>query len=553
MSTREVTGTGRSIDWLDDAIVTVDQTALPHEFRTLRLTTVDEVIDAIRRLAIRGAPAIGVAGALGVALSARRHGDSWRDPGRRTEFNAAVHADAERLAAARPTAVNLQVGTRRTAARVAEGPDAVLAEALAMLDEDEGINRAAARRAADLIRSLRPEGGLRLLTHCNTGGLATVAWGTALGTIRDLAETGEVAEVFVDETRPLLQGARLTVWELARAGIPHRLCVDTAGVAALATERIDCVVVGADRIAANGDVANKIGTYALACAAARNGVPFIVVAPESTVDPGTADGASIVVEQRAAEEVTTLAGQPVTLPGTRVFNPAFDVTPHELITAVVTEHAVRPGGAAVGGSAATQRAAVVVGGPAAAAATPGPATATPLGDVGAAIGARIRVVPDFPAPGVAFQDLAGLYADPALLRAVAEAIGGYPWGGFERIVALEARGFPVAGAVAALTGRPLVLVRKPGKLPGETRSVSYGLEYGTDRLEMQVDAIRPGERVLLVDDVLATGGTLRAAAELVAAAGGEVAGHAVLVELAALAGRKSIDDRPVLALHVVPG
>ncbi|MEO3777990.1 adenine phosphoribosyltransferase [Micromonospora sp. B11E3] len=171
--------------------------------------------------------------------------------------------------------------------------------------------------------------------------------------------------------------------------------------------------------------------------------------------------------------------------------------------------------------------------------------------MGAAVAERIRVVPDFPAPGIAFQDLAGLYADPALLRAAAEAVGAHPWGRVDRIVALEARGFPVAGAVAALTGRPLVLVRKPGKLPGATRSVGYGLEYGTDRLEMQVDAIRPGERVLLVDDVLATGGTLRAAAGLVGAAGGDVAGYAVVVELAALAGRKTLDDRPVLALHVV--
>lgn len=528
---------GRSIGWAGDAIVAVDQTALPHAFRTLRLTTVDDVIDAIRRLAIRGAPAIGVAGALGVALSAHRHRDTWRDPARRPEFLAAVRADADRLADARPTAVNLAVCARRATARLADGPDAVLAEALAILDEDEGINRAAARRAADLIRALRPDGPLRLLTHCNTGGLATVAWGTALGAIRYLAEAGAVAEVLVDESRPLLQGARLTVWELARAGIPHRLCADSAGVAALATQDVDCVVVGADRVAANGDVANKVGTYALACAAARNGVPFVVVAPESTVDPDTPNGAAIVVEQRAAEEVTTLAGTPITLPGTRVFNPAFDVTPHELITAVVTERAVRPGGAA---ARPARRAAAT-----AAVDRPAPAA------VGAALAERIRVVPDFPAPGVAFQDLAGLYADPALLRAVAQAIGAHPWGRVDRIAALEARGFPVAGALAALTGWPLALIRKPGKLPGATRSVRYGLEYGTDRLEAQVDAVRPGERVLLVDDVLATGGTLRAAAELVTAAGGEVAGYAVLVELAALAGRKVIDDAPVLALHTI--
>lgn len=527
---------GRSIRWAGNAIVAVDQTALPHTFRTLRLATVDEVIDAISRLAIRGAPAIGVAGALGVALSAHRHREAWQVPARRAEFMAAVRADADRISAARPTAVNLEVGTRRAVARLADGPDAVLDEALSMLEEDERINRAAARRAAALVRALCPDRPLRLLTHCNTGGLATVAWGTALGAIRDLAESGAVAEVFVDESRPLLQGARLTVWELDRAGIPHRLCVDAAGVAALATEGIDCVLVGADRIAANGDVANKIGTYALACAAARNDVPFIVVAPESTVDPATPDGGAIVVEQRPAEEVTTLAGVPVTLAGTRVFNPAFDVTPHELITAVVTERAVRPGGRIARTDSRT---------------TPEPAALAGPVTLGTAIAERIRVVPDFPTPGVLFQDLAGIYADPALLRAVAEVIGAHDWGRVDRIVALEARGFPVAGALAAVTGWPLVLVRKPGKLPGETRSVGYGLEYGTDRLEMQADAVRPGERVLLVDDVLATGGTLRAAADLVTGAGGEVAGYAVLVELAALAGRKAIDDRPVLALHVV--
>jgi methylthioribulose-1-phosphate dehydratase len=228
---------------------------------------------------------------------------------------------------------------------VDEGPAAVLAEALGMLEEDEQVNRAASARAAELVRRLCPDRPLRLLTHCNTGGLATVAWGTALGTIRELAAAGRVADVLVDETRPLLQGARLTAWELGRAGLPHRLCVDSAGPAAIGAGLVDCVLVGADRIAANGDVANKIGTYGLAVAAGRAGIPFIVVAPESTVDDTLAGGHEIVIEERAAEEVTAVAGRPTAPAGTAVYNPAFDVTPADLVTAVVTERRVFGGSA----------------------------------------------------------------------------------------------------------------------------------------------------------------------------------------------------------------
>jgi methylthioribose-1-phosphate isomerase len=219
----------------------------------------------------------------------------------------------------------------------------VLAEAKALAAEDERANRAAARRAADLLRRIAPDRPLRLLTHCNTGRLATAGWGTALGAIRVLAGRGRVESVLVTETRPLLQGARLTTWELAEAGIPHRLCVDSAAAAAMAAGQVDAVLVGADRVAANGDVANKIGTYPLALAAARHAVPFVVVAPESTVDPDMPDGGHIVIEQRPADEVTRLAG----LSGraqTEVFNPAFDVTPAELITAVTTEErTISPG------------------------------------------------------------------------------------------------------------------------------------------------------------------------------------------------------------------
>ncbi|MEV4104622.1 S-methyl-5-thioribose-1-phosphate isomerase [Nonomuraea sp. NPDC049649] len=322
------TGT-RSIDWHDGAVVAVDQRALPGEYRLMRLTTVDEVIGAIRTLAVRGAPAIGAAGAFAVALAALATPDERQ-----------VRAEAERIAAARPTAVNLRWAVDRVLRRLPEGADAVLDEALALLTEDEETTRAAASRAAGYVLAVCERRPLRLLTHCNTGRLATVAWGTALGAIRELAAAGHVAEVLAGETRPLLQGARLTAWELAEAGIPHRLCVDSAGPAAIAAGLVDCVLVGADRIAANGDTANKIGTYALAVAAARHGVPFVVVAPESTLDPAIADGRDIVIEERAADEVTGYADRAVAPAGTRVYNPAFDVTPRELITAIVTENTV---------------------------------------------------------------------------------------------------------------------------------------------------------------------------------------------------------------------
>ncbi len=316
----------RTIDWVNGAIEIIDQVALPGEYRTLRLTTVDELIGAIQRLAVRGAPALGGAGALGTALAAFAHDDP-----------AEVRADAERLAGARPTAVNLSWGVSRALARLGDGPEAVLAEALALLDEDERLNHEASARAAELILEKCPRRPLRLLTHCNAGRLATVGWGTALGVVWHLHAAGHLEYVLADETRPLLQGARLTAWELAEAGVPYRVLPDSAAAAALARGMVDCVVVGADRIAVNGDVANKIGTYGLALAAARHGLPFVVVAPSSTVDPELRSGDSIVIEERAAEEITTVSGTPVAPPGTKVFNPAFDVTPAELITAVVTE------------------------------------------------------------------------------------------------------------------------------------------------------------------------------------------------------------------------
>jgi methylthioribose-1-phosphate isomerase len=319
-----------SITWADGALLAIDQRALPRELSWLRITTVDEVIDAIKTLAIRGAPALGVAGAFGVALAAFAHaGDAEK-----------ATLEAERIASARPTAVNLAWGVRRALAVLAAGPDAVLAEAQEMLAEDARVNRACATHAADLVLRLCPDRPLRVLTHCNTGRLATTAFGTALGALRVLHARGEIADVLVDETRPLLQGARLTAWELAEAGIPHRLTIDSAAAWAMATGQVDCVIVGADRITADGSAANKIGTYALALAAHRHGIPFIVVAPESTRDLATATGREVVVEERAAGEITHVGGVATAPEHTAVFNPAFDVTPAELITAIVTENGV---------------------------------------------------------------------------------------------------------------------------------------------------------------------------------------------------------------------
>lgn len=339
------TGTGgpaqASLSWDDGALVVVDQRSLPDEYRLLRLNTVDAVIDAIRRLSIRGAPAIGLAGAFAVAISARQHGA--------TEVEA-VRADCERIAGVRPTAVNLAWAVRRAAARLDEGPGAVLAEAEAMLAEDTAVNSRLARRAADVVAQHAPARPLRILTHCNTGRFATASVGTALGAILDLAERGRVAEVFVTETRPLLQGARLTAWELGEAGVPYRLCVDSAVATLISRGLVDAVLVGADRVAANGDTANKIGTYGIALAAARHRVPFFVVAPEASWDRDLPDGSGIEIEERDGAEVTGFGGVRTAPAGAQAFNPAFDITPAGLITAVVSENQVlrpEPGRAGV--------------------------------------------------------------------------------------------------------------------------------------------------------------------------------------------------------------
>jgi methylthioribose-1-phosphate isomerase len=291
----------------EDAVVLLDQQRLPEEEVEVRCSSAAEVVQAIRTLAVRGAPAIGIAAAYGYALAARRGDD--------------LDEAFESLAAARPTAVNLEWALREV--RSADDP---VARARELHAEEVDRCRRMSGHAAALV-----SGGSAALTHCNTGALATGGVGTALGGLREAWARGLLRRVFVDETRPLLQGSRLTAWELEADGIPHTVIADSAAGGLLAAGEVDCVFVGADRIAGNGDTANKVGTYPLAVLAARHDVPFYVVAPSSSVDLGVADGAEIPIEERDPAEVSSRFG---------AWNPAFDVTPAELITAIVTEHGV---------------------------------------------------------------------------------------------------------------------------------------------------------------------------------------------------------------------
>ncbi|MCM4084911.1 S-methyl-5-thioribose-1-phosphate isomerase [Paractinoplanes hotanensis] len=313
----------RTIDWVDGAIEIIDQTMLPGELRILRLHTVGELVAAVQSLAVRGAPALGVAGAFGVALAARVHAD---DP-------QALALAVRRVETARPTAVNLARGAQRAASQLNRGPQAVLEEACRVRDEEIAASAAMATRGADLLTQLCGARA-RLLTHCNTGGLAAVTVGTALGVVHELHQRGRLAGVIASETRPLLQGARLTSWELTQWGIEHRVAVDSAGPFLMARGEVDAVILGADRICANGDVINKIGTYAHALGARRAGIPFVVVAPESTIDLDTPHGGAVPIEDRGAAEIT---------PWADAVNPAFDVTPHDLVTAIVTDRRVITG------------------------------------------------------------------------------------------------------------------------------------------------------------------------------------------------------------------
>jgi methylthioribose-1-phosphate isomerase len=315
--------------WVEGTLLVLDQRALPAEERWIRCRTPDQVADCIRSMAVRGAPAIGLAAAYGMALADQAGAD--------------LAAAAALLRATRPTAVNLGWAIDRAQEEAGGGPGAAGGErgltergapaGRTLLELARRLHREqeqADRRLAELGAERFQEGD-RALTHCNTGALATGGYGTAGGVLRAAWERGRLARVWVDETRPLLQGARLTAWELRRAGIPFRVVADSAAGGLMARGLVDRVVVGADRIAANGDVANKVGTYPLAVLAARHGVPFYVAAPVSTIDPHTASGEAIPIEERDPAEVTE---------GADAFNPAFDVTPAELVTAVFTEAAV---------------------------------------------------------------------------------------------------------------------------------------------------------------------------------------------------------------------
>jgi methylthioribose-1-phosphate isomerase len=313
----------------------IDQRRLPLEETYATCRTYEEVAAAIKDMIIRGAPAIGVAAAMGVAIGVAQADEA--------DLDAQFAKICATLAATRPTAVNLFWAIDRMkrlyaslrGQSIAEIRERLLAEALLVREEDIEICRAIGRNGAELV----PD-GKTVLTHCNAGALATAGYGTALGVIRAAIETGKKIDVFADETRPFLQGARLTVWELQQDGIPATLITDNMAGHFLHTGRIGCVVVGADRIAGNGDVANKVGTYSVAVLAKENGVPFFVAAPISTLDLTLASGAQIPIEQRAASEVTHVFGQQIAPNDTAVQNPAFDVTPARYVTAIITEKGV---------------------------------------------------------------------------------------------------------------------------------------------------------------------------------------------------------------------
>lgn len=323
------------IRWQTDRLELLDQRLLPAEERYVALHSASEVADAIRDMVVRGAPAIGIAAAYGMALAARQArpsseaGESWQT---------ALAADLQQLANARPTAVNLFWALDRVRAVLQQGgpvAERLLALARELHREDADHCLAIGRHGATLLGS-----GQRLYTHCNTGALATGGTGTALGVIREAHRQGRLAHVHVGETRPWWQGARLTAWELQREGIPFSLCIDSAAAQLMARGEVDWVIVGADRIAANGDTANKIGTYGLAVLARHHGVGFMVAAPTSTLDLDLADHSAMPIEQRPVEEITRLGDRPLAPEHCPALNPGFDITPAGLIDALVTERGV---------------------------------------------------------------------------------------------------------------------------------------------------------------------------------------------------------------------
>ena len=328
-----------TVEWKDSQVRILDQSLLPTEVRYLHCTDYGCVAEAIRELKVRGAPAIGVTAALGIALGARQYTQASPDG-----FQQHMNKVCDVLAATRPTAVNLfwavdrmkRVLAATTSMSVAVCQQRLLEEALAILDEDVLINQTLGKHGAAVIQN-----GDAILTHCNAGALATAGYGTALGVVRAAWEEGKTLRVFADETRPVLQGARLTAWELQQDGIPITLITDNMAGALMQKQGIQCCVVGADRIAANGDVANKIGTYSVAVLANAHGIPFYVAAPLSTIDLNTPDGTGIPIEERNPSEVTQMHGNRAIAPaGVLVWNPAFDVTPARLITGIITERGI---------------------------------------------------------------------------------------------------------------------------------------------------------------------------------------------------------------------
>jgi methylthioribose-1-phosphate isomerase len=329
-----------TIEWQPDAVVMIDQRKLPGQEIYVTCKTANEVARAIKTMVIRGAPAIGVAAAMGIALGMNRS----KAQGTR-QFAVDFNKLCDLMAGTRPTAVNLFWAIDRMkktfgeAARAGKSVDEIKAElvkdANAIHDEDVASCRQMGKFGAELVPS-----GARILTHCNAGALATAGYGTALGVIRAAAEQGKVTQVFADETRPFLQGARLTAWELVRDGVPTTVITESMAGPLMQRGGIDFIVVGADRIAANGDFANKIGTYTVAMMAAAHNVPFYVAAPLSTIDLATADGDAIPIEQRNAREMTHLGSTQLAPDGASVWNPAFDVTPHRLVAGIITEKGV---------------------------------------------------------------------------------------------------------------------------------------------------------------------------------------------------------------------
>lgn len=328
----------KTLEWQDGCLVLIDQTKLPHDLTYVRCSTVEQVADAIRTMKVRGAPAIGASAAFGIALAALNCPLQEKE-----EFLQYLRKTSDLLASTRPTAVNLFWALQRmlNVIETAAGQDIplikelIVQEAHNIFSEDVAMNKKIGSFGNELIPA-----GARILTHCNAGALATAGYGTALGVIRAAHAAGKEISVFADETRPLLQGARLTAWELMQDGIPVTLITDNMAGYLMKKGMIDLAIVGADRITANGDVANKIGTYTVAVLCKEHNIPFYVAAPASTVDMNLAVGDDITIEERHPEEVTAVFGQEVAPRGVRVLNPAFDVTPNELITAIITDRGV---------------------------------------------------------------------------------------------------------------------------------------------------------------------------------------------------------------------